>query len=417
MSASMSNELASRIQTARVEFEKMKANPAALDLTRGKPSAEQLDLSRPLLTILGADDFIDGHGNDCRNYGVPDGLPEARALFGEILDVPADGILIGENSSLTMMHDAVAAAVLHGVPGGEGPWHGKDVQILCPVPGYDRHFALTEHLGLGMLNVSIGEEGLDLEAVQRAAADDARVRGIWIVPKYQNPVGVTLTDEEVNTLASMRTAAPDFRIFWDNAYVVHHILDGIDPLANVLQACADAGNPDRVFVFGSTSKITFAGGGISAFGGSLNNTAWMKKHRGLKTIGGDKVNQLRHVRFFGDADGMRAHMAKHAELLKPKFAAVQRGLEERLAGTGLATWTQPRGGYFVSLDTQPGKAKRVFELCDQAGVKLTPVGATFPYGKDAADRNIRISPSLPPSDELERAITVLATAILVAADD
>jgi len=410
------SDLAARIREARAQFEKMRANPAALDLTRGKPSAEQLDLSLPLLGILGPDDYRDGHGNDCRNYGVPDGIPEARALFGELLDVPAADVLVGENSSLSMMHGAVAAAVLHGVPGGDGTWHGRDIRILCPVPGYDRHFALTEHLGLGMQNVAIGEDGLDIEAVERAAVSDVRVRGIWIVPKYQNPVGVTLTDDEVRALARMKTAAPDFRIFWDNAYVAHHIADELDPVADVLAACAEAGNPDRVFLFGSTSKITFAGGGISAFGASPANTAWMRKHRGLETIGGDKLNQLRHVRFFGDVAGLHAHMRKHAALLKPKFAAVQRGLEERLGGTGLATWTQPRGGYFVSLDTAPGKARRVFEMAAEAGVKLTPVGATFPYGDDPEDRNIRISPSLPPIEELERAITVLATAILCAAD-
>lgn len=410
------SDLAARIREARAQFEKMRANPAALDLTRGKPSAEQLDLSLPLLGILGPDDYRDGHGNDCRNYGVPDGIPEARALFGELLDVPAADVLVGENSSLSMMHGAVAAAVLHGVPGGDGPWHGRDIRILCPVPGYDRHFALTEHLGLGMQNVAIGEDGLDIEAVERAAVSDVRVRGIWIVPKYQNPVGVTLTDDEVRALARMKTAAPDFRIFWDNAYVAHHIADELDPVADVLAACAEAGNPDRVFLFGSTSKITFAGGGISAFGASPANTAWMRKHRGLETIGGDKLNQLRHVRFFGDVAGLHAHMRKHAALLKPKFAAVQRGLEERLGGTGLATWTQPRGGYFVSLDTAPGKARRVFEMAAEAGVKLTPVGATFPYGDDPEDRNIRISPSLPPIEELERAITVLATAILCAAE-
>ncbi len=411
------SDLASRIQEARARFEQMCADPVSLDLTRGKPSAEQLDLSRELLTILGPDDFVDGHGNDCRNYGVPDGLPEARALFGEVLDVPADGILIGENSSLTLMYDAVAAAVLHGVPGGSAPWGGQGNRILCPVPGYDRHFALTEHLGLGMTTVEIGEAGLDVEAIARLAADDEHVKGIWIVPKYQNPVGTTLSEEEVRALANMKTAASDFRILWDNAYAVHHIDEKLDPVSDILKACAEAGNPDRVWIFGSTSKITFAGGGISAFGGSAANAAWMSQHRGLRTIGADKINQLRHIRFFGDADGLRAHMKKHAEILRPKFAAVQSGLEERLAGTGLASWTKPRGGYFVSLDTQEGQAKRVYELASKAGVKLTPVGATFPYGNDPKDRNIRISPTLPPSDELERAITILATAILCAADD
>ncbi len=411
------SDLQARIQEARSRFAGMCADPVSLDLTRGKPSAEQLDLSRGFLTILGPDDFVDGHGNDCRNYGVPDGLPEARALFGEILDVPADGILVGENSSLRLMYDAVSSALLHGVPGGSAPWGGRDAQILCPVPGYDRHFALTEHLGIGMITVDLSEEGLDIEAVARFAGDDERVVGIWIVPKYQNPVGTTLSEEEVRALASMKTAAPDFRILWDNAYAVHHIDEKLDPVPDVLKACEAAGNPERVWIFGSTSKITFAGGGISAFGGSPANVGWMRTQRGLRTIGADKLNQLRHVRFFGDADGLRAHMQKHAALLRPKFAAVQRGLEERLAATGLARWTKPRGGYFVSLDTQEDKAKRVFEMAAQAGVKLTPVGATFPYGDDPKDRNIRIAPTLPPIDELERAITILATAILCAAGD
>jgi len=409
--------LRDRIREARQQFERICADPVPLDLTRGKPSAAQLDLSRAMLTALGPDDYRDGHGNDCRNYGVPDGLPEARALFGELLDVPAEGILIGENSSLTLMHDALSGAVMRGVPGGQGPWQGQQAAILCPVPGYDRHFALTERLGLGMTNVDISEQGLDIEAIERLAASDERVKGIWLVPKYQNPVGSTLTHEEVRALASMKTAAPDFRILWDNAYVVHHIDEKLASVADVLGACADSGNPDRVWLFGSTSKITFAGAGISAFGGSRANVEWMRSHRGIRTIGGDKLNQLRHVRFFGDADGVRAHMRSHAELLRPKFAAVQRGLGERLAGTGLASWTQPSGGYFVSLDTQPGKAQRVFELATRAGLALTPAGATFPYGRDPQDRNIRIAPTMPSDDELERAITILATAILCAAED
>lgn len=411
------SDLQARIREARLQFESMCAEPVPLDLTRGKPSAAQLELSRGLMTALGPDDYLDSHGNDCRNYGVPDGLPEARALFGELLDVPTEGILIGENSSLTLMHHALSSAVLHGVPGGRSPWHGQQATILCPVPGYDRHFALTEQLGLGMTNVGISEQGLDIESIERLAACDERIKGIWLVPKYQNPVGTTLSPEEVSALAGMKTAASDFRIFWDNAYAVHHIDEKLAPVADVLRACGEAGNPDRVWIFGSTSKISFAGAGISAFGGSPANVEWMRGHRGFRTIGADKLNQLRHVRFFGDAEGVRAHMRLHAALLRPKFAAVQRGLTERLAGTGLASWTQPSGGYFVSLDTQPGKARRVFELAARAGVALTPVGATFPHGRDPEDRNIRIAPTLPPEDELERAITVLATAILCAADD
>ena len=400
-----------RTRQARERFEAMCAAPVSLDLTRGKPSAEQLDLSRDLLTVLGPDDFRDGHGNDCRNYGVPDGLPEVRALFGDLLDVPAAQVLLGDNSSLSLMADSLGAAVSHGVPGGSAPWRDTAARVLCPVPGYDRHFVLTEHLGVAMTPISIGVDGLDIDAIAREAGSDEGVKGIWLVPKYQNPVGYTLSSEEVQALATMRTAAPDFRIFWDNAYVVHHIDEQIDPVSDVLRACEEAGNPDRVWIYGSTSKISFAGGGVSAFGGSEANVAWLRKHRGVRSIGPDKLNQLRHLRFFGDADGVRAHMARHAALLRPKFEVVQRVLEEHLGGTGLASWTNPRGGYFVSLDTQAGQARRVFDAAARAGVALTPVGATFPYGKDPEDRNIRIAPTLPPLSELEQAMEILATAI------
>jgi DNA-binding transcriptional MocR family regulator len=406
-----------RVREARSRFETLCAEPVSLDITRGKPSAEQLDLSQEILTILGPDDFKDGRGNDCRNYGVPDGLPEVRALFGDLLDVPADGIVLGDNSSLSLMADALGAAVSHGVPGGSVPWGSADAQLLCPVPGYDRHFGLTQHLGVGMTNVAIGVEGLDIESVQRLAASDERVKGIWLVPKYQNPVGYTLAPDEVRALATMKTAAPDFRILWDNAYVVHHIDEALDPVANVLQACAEAGNPDRAWIFGSTSKITFAGAGVSAFGGSEANVAWFRKQRGVRTIGPDKVNQLRHLRFFGDADGVRAHMRRHASLLRPKFEVVQRVLETHLGGSDFASWTQPRGGYFVSLDTQAGRARRVFDAAARAGVALTPVGATFPHGDDPEDRNIRIAPTLPPLPELEQAMAILATAILCESSD
>ncbi|MDG2050032.1 MAG: aminotransferase class I/II-fold pyridoxal phosphate-dependent enzyme [Myxococcota bacterium] len=406
-----------RVLQARSRFEAMCAKPVSLDITRGKPSAQQLDLSLDLLTVLGPDDFKDGRGHDCRNYGVPDGLPEVRALFGELLDLPTDGVVLGDNSSLSLMADALSAAVLHGVPGGSGPWRDSNAYLLCPVPGYDRHFGLTDHLGVGMTNIDIGIGGLDIESVERLAASDERIKGIWLVPKYQNPVGYTLTLEEVRALAAMKTAAPDFRILWDNAYVVHHIDEVLDPVANVLQACEEAGNPDRVWVFGSTSKVTFAGAGVSAFGGSPANVAWFRKHRGVRTIGPDKINQLRHLRFFGDADGVRSHMKRHASLLRPQFEVVQRVLETHLGGGDFAHWTQPRGGYFVSLDTRPGRARRVFDAAARAGVALTPVGATFPRGNDPEDRNIRIAPTMPPLRELEQAIEILATAILCECSD
>jgi len=304
------SDLQARIREARLQFESMCAEPVPHDLTRGKPSAAQLELSRGLMTALGPDDYLDSHGNDCRNYGVPDGLPEARALFSELLDVPTEGILIGENSSLTLMHHALSSAVLHGVPGGRSPWHGQQATILCPVPGYDRHFALTEQLGLGMTNVGISEQGLDIESIERLAASDERIKGIWLVPKYQNPVGTTLSPEEVSALAGMKTAASDFRIFWDNAYAVHHIDEKLAPVADVLRACGEAGNPDRVWIFGSTSKISFAGAGISAFNEShhTRNVASISKALGLPGV---------HAGIQGDPPG------------KPAFTFVWEGISWR----------------------------------------------------------------------------------------
>ena len=401
----------SDLAAARKQFDAFCAEHIALDLTRGKPCAEQLELSRGLFAALDASDYLDAHGNDCRNYGVPDGLPEMRALFGELLQAPTEAVLIGGNSSLAMMYDALAAALLHGVPGGSTPWRASGARVLCPVPGYDRHFALSAHLGCEMQNIRITEDGLDVESIARAAAEDARVKALWIVPRYQNPTGYTLRAEEVRALARMKTAAPDFRILCDDAYVVHALEDAPAPLANVLDECAAAGFAERALLFGSTSKISFAGGGVAAFAASAANTEWMRAHRALRTINGDKLNQLRHLRFFGDADGVRAHMRRHAEILRPKFDAVQRVLDAMLTGRGLATWTRPRGGYFVSLNTRPGHARKVCELAARAGVKLTPVGATFPHGRDPDDRNLRIAPSFPPLAEVERATTVLATAI------
>lgn len=398
---------------AKTRFAKMRAAPARLDLTRGKPCAEQLALADEMLRCVAPGESTDAAGNDARNYGVPQGVAEARELFGALLEVPAQQIVLGENSSLALMYDALAAAVAPG-----GPWREGGV-LLCPAPGYDRHFALTEHLGLQMEAVDIHPaRGLDVEAVARRARDDARVKGIWIVPKYQNPTGYTLQPEEVRALAQMKCAAADFRIFWDNAYAVHHLGEAPAPLENILHACAAAGCAERALLFASTSKITFAGGGVAAFGGSPQNVEWHLKQRGLRTIGGDKINQLRHARFFGGADGLLRHMQKHAAILRPKFAAVQRILSAHLGGDdggALANWSQPRGGYFVSLNVQPGLARRVCALAAEAGVALTPAGATFPYGKDPRDSNIRIAPTMPAQADLERALEVLATAVLCAA--
>jgi DNA-binding transcriptional MocR family regulator len=383
----------------------------SLDMTRGKPSPEQLELANDLTTILGPGDFRAADGTDCRNYGGLDGLPESKALFAQFLDVTPKEVLLGDNSSLSLMHDTVARALSHGVPGGDGPWSKSKAKFLCSVPGYDRHFAICEHFGIEMLNVDLLDDGPDMDRVEALAAADPAVKGMWIVPKYANPSGATCSSRVVERLARMKTAATDFRILWDNAYAHHHLTDSPPALANLLEACKAAGNPERVLVFGSTSKVSFAGAGIAVMAGSEKNIAWMKIHRSRSTIGPDKLVELRHIRFFRDMAGVRAHMKKHAEILVPKFEMVDRVLGRELGGTGLATFTKPLGGYFVSLDTLDGCAKAVVKMAADVGVKLTEAGATFPYGRDPRDRNIRIAPSLPKLPEIETAMEVLAVCV------
>ncbi|MBM4363740.1 MAG: aminotransferase class I/II-fold pyridoxal phosphate-dependent enzyme [Deltaproteobacteria bacterium] len=395
-------------------YQAFRSQKLSLDMTRGKPCGEQLDLSNGLLTILGEADFRAADGTDCRNYGGLDGLPEAKALFAAFLELSPAEVLLGDNSSLALMHQSVAFAMSHGVPGGK-PWSEEKARMLCPVPGYDRHFAICEHFGIEMVNVPMTDEGPDMERVEELAAADPAVKGIWVVPRYQNPLGVSCSDRVVERLAKMRPAAPDFRVFWDNAYAHHHLVEQPRPLANLHAACKAAGNPDRTFVFGSTSKVSHAGAGVAMMGGSERNVAWLRGHRSRFTIGPDKLVELRHVRFFRDMAGIGAHMAKHAAILKPKFEAVERVLTRELGGTGLARWTRPEGGYFVSLDTAPGGAKAVVKLAADAGVKLTEAGATFPYGRDPEDRNIRIAPSLPKLAEIESAMEVLSVCVKLAA--
>lgn len=392
-------------------YESFRATKLSLDMTRGKPCAEQLDLSNDLLTNLGPTDLKAADGTDARNYGGVDGLPEAKALFADFIEVSPQEVLIGDNSSLSLMHDAVARALSHGVPGGDGPWSGKAPKFLCPAPGYDRHFAICQHFGIEMVVVDMTPEGPDMDRVEALAATDASIKGIWLVPKYSNPTGVTCSDSVVERLASMKTAAAEFRVFWDNAYAHHHLTDQQPKLANLLRACKTAGKPDRVFLFGSTSKISFAGGGIAIMAGSERNVAWMRDHRSKSTIGPDKINQLRHVRFFRDMDGITAHMRKHAAILRPKFDLVDEVLRRELGESGVATWTRPLGGYFTSLDTPDGCARAVVQMAAEAGVKLTEAGATFPYGRDPRDRNIRIAPSLPKLDEIGAAMEVLAVCV------
>ncbi|WP_106267820.1 MULTISPECIES: aminotransferase class I/II-fold pyridoxal phosphate-dependent enzyme [Isoptericola] len=409
--------LAARLPELREQYAALQARGLSLDLTRGKPSAEQLDLSEELLSLPGAGNHTSASGTDVRNYGGLAGLPELREIFAELLGVPTEQLLAQDNASLRLMYDCMVQAILFGVPGGDGPWSAAEgpITFICPVPGYDRHFAICEELGIRMVTVPMTPDGPDAEAVAALVADDPSVKGLWAVPTYANPDGSVVSEAVARRLVSMPTAAGDFRIFWDNAYAVHHLTEHETKTANAIELAAEAGNPDRVLMFASTSKVTFAGAGVSFLASSPANIAWFTEHLSFRSIGPDKVNQLRHAQFFGDAAGVRAHMAKHREILAPKFAAVVSILSERLGDTGVATWTDPDGGYFVSVDVVPGTASRVVELAGEAGIKLTPAGATFPYGQDPQDRNIRLAPSMPPLDEVRVAMDGVATCMLLAA--
>lgn len=399
---------------ALADYEAFKARGVKLDMTRGKPSEAQLDLSNQLLRLPGNGDWHTADGGDTRNYfGSLQGLPEARALFGGIMGAPVDQILIGNNSSLALMHDCLVFALLTGVPGGGAPWSKGSAKFICAVPGYDRHFALCEAYGIEMATVPLTGAGPDMDAVEALAADPV-VKGMWCVPKYSNPTGETYAPEVVRRLAAMKTGAPDFRLFWDNAYASHHLTDARPDLANILDFCAAAGHSDRAFVFASTSKMTFAGGGLALFASSPDNIAWLCARLSKRTIGPDKMNQLRHVRFLKDQAGIDRLMDGHRALLAPKFAAVDDILTRRLGGTGAADWTKPAGGYFVSVDVTDGCARRVVALAAEAGLALVPAGATFPYGRDPNDRNIRLAPSYPGLKDIETAVDGVATCILLA---
>ena len=384
----------------------------ALDLSRGKPAADQLDLSLPM---LGDADYRAAAGTDCRNYGGLEGLPEMRALFSELTGVPASYILVGGNSSLTLMFDSVVRAMLFGVYGSPRPW-GKEerVAFLCPAPGYDRHFRICEKLGIEMLTVPMTENGPDMDVVEKLVKDPA-VKGIWCVPKYSNPTGVTYSDETVRRLAAMETGAPDFRIFWDNAYAIHDLYDETDPLLDIFAAAREAGNEDRIFYFTSTSKITFSGAGVAMMAANENNQKTILPILGTQTIGFDKMNQLRHARFLKDKETTAALMKKHADCIRPKFEKMLEVLERELGGLGIAEWTKPRGGYFISLNVPDGCARRVYTLAKEAGVTLTQVGATYPYGKDPDDRNLRLAPTFATVAEIETATGILACAVRIAA--
>lgn len=412
------DELTAQHELQRRNYSELQAKGLALDLTRGKPSAAQLDLSNALLELPGRDGYRDAEGTDTRNYGGLHGLPELRAIFGELLDIPVQNLIAGNNASLEFMHDTVVFSLLHGTVGSPRPWSQESgVKFLCPAPGYDRHFAITESFGIEMVPVPLREDGPDVDLIEELVAADPAIRGMWCVPVYSNPTGTTYSPESIGRLLQMPTAAPDFRLFWDNAYAMHTITpDFVEPV-NVLALAEAAGNPHRPLVFASTSKMTFAGAGVSFFGASADNIAWYLKHAGKKSIGPDKVNQLRHLRFFGDADGVRRHMQRHRELLAPKFALVAEILAGRLDAAKIASWTDPQGGYFVSLDVWPGTARRTIALAKDAGIAVTAAGAAFPYGKDPEDKNIRIAPSFPPESDLRAAIDGLSTCALLAATE
>lgn len=418
--AEMSTEELQELRTQlSAEYKGYQAKDLRLDMSRGKPSIEQLDLSMGMMDVLSSeDDLTCEDGTDCRNYGVLTGIREAKELIGDMMEVAPENIIIYGNSSLNVMFDTVSRSMTHGVMGNT-PWCKLDkVKFLCPVPGYDRHFAITEYFGIEMINVPMLESGPDMDLVEKLVAEDDAIKGIWCVPKYSNPTGNSYSDETVRRMARLKPAAPDFRIYWDNAYGVHHLYDhDQDHLIEILAECKRAGNPDMVYKFSSTSKISFPGSGIAAIAASRNNLEDIEKQLKFQTIGHDKVNQLRHVRYFGNIHGMVEHMRLHANVMRPKFEAVVRILTEQLGGLGIASWTNPKGGYFISFDAMDGCAKAIVARCKKAGLVMTGAGATYPYGKDPHDSNIRIAPSYPPLGDLELAMELFALCVKIVSID
>lgn len=394
-------------------YEEKKALGLNLDMSRGKPSPTQLGVSVGLMDVINSDsDMKSECGIDCRNYGCLDGIPEVKRLMAEMMGTTEDRIFIGGNASLTLMFDTVSRAYTHGIM-GETPWCKLDkVKFLCPVPGYDRHFAITEHFGIEMINIPMSETGPDMDMVEELVNSDPTVKGIWCVPKYSNPQGICYSDETVRRFANLRPAAKDFRIFWDNAYVIHHLYeDNQVEILDIIGECEKAGNPDMVFEFASTSKVSFPGSGVSAMATSHANLEDAKKHYTIQTIGNDKVNQLRHARYFKNLDGLKEHMKKHADFMRPKFETTLKVLEEELDGLGIGSWIKPLGGYFISFDAMEGCAKAIVAKCKEAGVILTGAGATFPYHNDPKDSNIRIAPSFPTPEEMQQATEIFVLCV------
>ncbi|MBE5836809.1 aminotransferase [Butyrivibrio sp.] len=412
-------ELMQEKEALKAQYKKYQGMGLNLNMARGKPCREQLDLSMGMMDTLNSDaDLSCEDGTDCRNYGVLDGIHEAKVLIGAMMENKPENIIIYGNSSLNVMYDTVSRAYTHGIMGNT-PWCKLDkVKFLCPVPGYDRHFAITEYFGIEMIPVQMTPTGPDMDEVERLVKDDESIKGIWCVPKYSNPQGYSYSDETVRRFARLRPAARDFRIFWDNAYGVHHLYDGSqDYLIEILEECKKAGSPDLVYKFSSTSKITFPGSGIAAIATSLNNLEEIKAQLNYQTIGHDKVNQLRHVRFFGDLAGIKAHMKKHAAIIRPKFEAVLETLERDLEPVGIGSWTNPKGGYFISFDAPDGCAKAIVDKAKKAGVTMTKAGATYPYGKDPHDSNIRIAPTFPSLNDLKLAMDIFTVCVRLVAID
>ena len=408
----MKNELETR-------FEDVKSKGLKLDMSRGKPSAAQLDLAMGMMDVLRSDsDLKCEEGVDCRNYGVLDGIREAKQLLADMMEVPIDNVVIFGNSSLNIMYDTVARSMTHGVMGST-PWCKLDkVKFLCPVPGYDRHFAITEHFGIEMINIPMHDDGPDMDMVEQLVHTDPAVKGIWCVPKYSNPQGITYSDETVRRFARLKPAAEDFRIYWDNAYGIHHLYeDKQDSLVEIFMECKKEGNPDRVYKSCSTSKVSFPGSGVAAIAASTENLVAIREQMQIQTIGHDKLNQLRHARYYKDIHGMVQHMKKHADILRPKFETVLNVLEKELGGLEIGSWIRPRGGYFISFDAMDGCAKAIVAKASEAGLVMTPAGATFPYGKDPKDSNIRIAPSYPTPEELAKACEIFVLSVKLVSID